>query len=1052
MCLSLLIAVFSWLSVSAQDAVLAEPQKPQAAVNESYHSVKGKVMDAATKSGFAGIRISVIDTKITTMTSDDGLFELKVPFLNAALLLEAPGYCSQIVSLQGRSSLEIQMTEQTNAVGFYDEMTLSAKKANVVKRISNAITSIDEDFINRLNGEARAVSHSGTAGSGTALFIRGLNSLNMTAQPLYVVDGVIWQMQESHNSIHSGFFNNPLTLIDPNDVESITVLKDATAVYGSKGGNGVVLIKTKRSESMATEISASVTFGYRSPFETIPVMDGQAYRLYASDILSGMYSNSLMVENLKFLDDNPSSYYNANHNNTNWLNLINHSALTQNYGVDVKGGDAVALYSFSVGYNNSESNIENTGFNRLNVRFNSDINLTNKFKLQFDIAFAQTSSNVRNDGIDDATSPVYLSMIKSPLYSPYQYNRDGSLSNRLSALDELNVGNPLSLIQSGVGILQKYRFNTTVVPSYLFHEKFSLNLRFSYVWDKLNEELFRPSEGLAALPLLNQYGEIYAYSKNTVRNKMGRQNSIYADIYANWMPFKNNNIHDLNLYGGFRFYNDDYNSNYAEGHNTGSDRMNSLSNTVSSLRYSTGVSDIWRSMSWYLDTDYKYKNRFLLNASVAMDASSRFGKNAANSLKIGGVSWGVFPSVSAGWVVSSEEFMKNISFINFLKLDAAYSVSGNDDLPNYASQAYFISVPFAGNAYGIILDNLRNDELKWETSYRKKVGLDFSLLNNRLSVKTDFFDSKTKDLLTRKKLQEIAGVKQYWTNDGELQNKGFEIASNVRALNRRNLNLDVGFMLGHYKNKIISLADGFYITDFQGAQILTSEGHPAAVFYGYKTSGVFSTVQEAADAKLSIRSESGELIPFQAGDMHFVEGINDGVIDDKDRQIIGDPTPDFYGNFNFNLKYKNLTVETLFSYSYGNDAYNALRAALESGSNIHNQANSMQKRWVANGQKTDIPRAVYGDPMGNSRFSDRWIEDASFLKFKTLSISYKIPLNLSYLQAITVWAAANNLFTWTKYLGADPEFSYGNSVLYQGIDAGLIPSARSYYLGVKINL
>jgi TonB-linked SusC/RagA family outer membrane protein len=769
-------------------------------------------------------------------------------------------------------------------------------------------------------------------------------------------------------------------------------------------------------------------------------------------MLSGMYQNSTPVENLKFLDDDPSkSYYKANHNNTGWLSLINKPSVSRNYGVSVRGGDAVALYSFSLGYNDSEGNIKNTGFSRLNVRFNSDISLTKNFKLLFDIAFAQTSNNMRSDGIDAVASPVYLSMIKSPLYSPYQYNTDGALSNKLSGIDELNVGNPLSVINSGIGISQKYRFNTLVCPSYTFNEKVKLNLLFNYTWDKLNEESFRPSEGLAALPLVNEYGEIYAYSANMVKNRMGRQNSIYADAYINWTPVRNY-MHHLDLHGGFRFYSDSYVSNYGEGHNTGSDRMNSLDNTTSSLRYSTGISEDWRSMSWYLNLDYKYANRYLFSISTATDASSRFGKNAAGALKMGGIPWGVFPSVSAGWLISSEDFMKNVSFIDFLKLDASYSISGNDNLPDYASRAYFTSISYMGNAYGLVLDNLRNENLKWETTYRRKVGLDFSLFDNRLSVRTDFFDSNTKDLLTRKRLEEIAGIKYFRTNDGELQNRGFEIASNIRLLNMRRLNLDFGLMVGRYKNKIMSLADGFYVTDFQGAQILTAEGHPAAVFYGYKTKGVFSTVQEAAGANLSIVSESGVKIPFQAGDMYFEEVEVDNIIDEKDRQVIGNPNPDFYGNFNFSLKYKNLTVETLFAYSYGNEAYNALRANLESGNHIYNQATSMQKRWVANGQKTNIPRAVYNDPMGNSRFSDRWIEDASFLKFKTLSVSYKMPLNLPFLQEITVWGAADNLFTLTNYLGADPEFSYGNSVLYQGVDSGFVPSTRSYFVGVKINL
>ena len=1024
----------------------------QVKVEQYKHIVRGQVVSSSTKQNFAGARISVVDTRITTMTSDDGMFELKVPHTNVTLAVDAPGYLPQIISVKGRSNVNIQLLEDTEASSFYDKTVLSANKASVVTKVTPSIASIDQDFSTRLSGELRSVSHSGATGNGAAVFIRGLNSLNMKAQPLYIVDGAIWQMQEGMASIHAGFFNNPLALIDPNDVEDITVLKDGTSIYGSKGGNGVVIINTKRSKSMATDISAFMSLGYQSPYKTIPVMGAADYRLYASDVLSDVYDNSSLVNNLHFLDDDQTkSYYKASHNNTDWLKLINKGAMSQNYGISVKGGDAIALYAFSVGYNKSEGNIENTDFNRLNVRFNSDIHLTDKLKFLFDIAFAQSENNMRNDGIDEIASPSYLSLIKSPVYSPYQYNRDGSQSTKLSSVDELGVGNPISLVDLSVGLSKKYRFNINALPSYSFTDKLKVGLMFSYTWDKLNEEYFKPSEGLAEQPLVNENGEIYAYSRNMVKNSMAKQTSIHWNAFVDWSPIRNS-VHNLDLTGGYRFFSDNLESNYGEGHNTSSDRMNSLSNTTSSLRSTSGTTENWRSMSWYFNADYKYQNRYLLNVVAAMDASSRFGKEAEGALKMGGLAWGIFPSVSAGWFVSSEEFMKDISFLDFLKLDVSYGLSGNDDLQNYATRSYFNSINFMGSANGLILANYKNDKLKWETTGKAKFGVDLSMFNNRWSVRADFFTSTTKDLLIRKQLPETSSLEYSLTNDGKLKNKGFEIMTNVRLLNLRNWQLDFGAMLGHYKNKIVSLAGGSYTTDFQGARILTAENSPAGVFYGYKTKGVFSTSEEAAAVGLSLRSESGELIPFSAGDMRFEEVVEDHIINEKDLQVIGDPNPDLYGNFNFNLRYKNLTLETLFTYSYGNDAYNGLRANLESGSNIYNQATSMQNRWVANGQKTDIPRAVYKDPMGNSRFSDRWIEDASFLKFKTLSVSYKVPLNLSYLQEITVWGTINNLFTLTKYKGADPEFSYGNSVLYQGIDAGLTPQSRSFLIGVRGHL
>lgn len=1048
----LFLTMFGGGVICAQAPGSSPASSPKTTTEQYANRVKGQVVNSSTGQSFAGARVSVVNTKITGMTSDDGFFELGIPHSQITLKIEAPGYLTQIVSVKGKTELLIKMLEDTSVGTFYDASVFTPNAINTMTQTSQSIASTDQDIAIRLNGELRATPHSGVAGGGTAMFIRGLNSLSMSSQPLYVVDGAIWQMQEGTNSVHEGFFNNPLSLIDPNDVEEISILKDGTSIYGSKGSNGVVIIKTKRSKNMATDISAFISLGYQEAFKTIPVMNAADYRRYASDVIGGMYNNTSFVNQLRFLDDDVTkSYYQANHNTTDWLNLINKGAMSQNYGISVKGGDEIALYAFSVGYNKNEGNLDKTDFNRLNVRFNSDINLTDKLKFQFDIAFAQTENSMRNDGINQISSPIYLSLIKSPVYNPYQYNRDGSLSNKLSYIDELGVGNPLSLISLGVGEAKKYRFNINAMPTYAFNEGLKVGVAFNYAWDKLNENYFRPSEGLATLPLLNEHGEIYSYSRNMVKNLMSKQTSMHLSAFVNWTPIRNS-IHHLDMTGGYRYYNDNFVSNYGEGHNTSSDRMNSLSNVSPDMRATDGATENWRSMSWYIYGDYSFKNRYLLNVAAAMESSSRFGKKAEGALSMGGLSWGVFPSVSAGWIVSSETFMKNVDFINFLKLNVRYGITGNDDLPNYATRTYFNSAYFLKGAYGLVTGNLGNELLKWETTHRTGFGLDFSMFNNRWSVKADLYTSTTKDLLTRKKLDETAGFEYAWSNDGELKNKGFEIATKLRLLDTRNFKFDIGAMIGHYKNEVTALADGAYVTDFQGAQILTAEGHPAGVFYGYKTKGVFSTKEDAAQANLNIRSNTGALIPFGAGDMHFEEVVADHVINEQDKQIIGDPNPDFYGNFNLNLKYKNLSLETLFTFSSGNDAYNGLRANLEAGDNIYNQAKSMQNRWVANGQVTDIPRATYKDPMGNARFSDRWIEDASYLKFKTVTLSYHIPLNLPYLQEVTVWGTVNNLFTVTKYLGADPEFSYGNSVLYQGIDAGLTPQSRSYQVGVRIHL
>lgn len=1016
------------------------------------YTIKGNVVDMSTKKGFAGVRISVANTQITAMTTADGTFEVKVPDTGVTFVVDAPGYQNQIVALKGRDNITIKMLLQTKS-SFYDDNKFLSNSSASVTDLAQSISTVNEDISSALAGQVYGINHSGTPGSSSAIFVRGLNSLNASAQPLYVVDGVVWQMSEDNNSIHSGFYNDPLTLIDPNDVEKITVLKNGTSIYGAKGANGVILIDTKRAHSQATDISASISSGYRAPFKSISVMNASDYRLYASDVISGMYDNTTAVDKLKFLDDSPSkSYYKANHNNTNWLNLINNGAFTQNYGISVKGGSDVAMIAFSLGYNKTSGNVENTDFNRFNVRFNSDVKMTDRLKVAMDVAFAQTSNSLRNDGIDSISSPYYLALIKSPLYNPYQFNNNGKLSTRLSDIDELRVGNPLSLTQVGFGLSKQYGLNTNIRPEYTFvKDKLVAGFLFSYNWNKLSESSFTPDGGVAEHSLLNDLGEIYAVSRNRVQDRMDAHTSIVLDGYIHWDALKNAQ-HYLKMYGGYRYYTDSYKSHYASGHNTGSDNMTQLTNTTSGLRTSVGLDDNWKSISWYANADYAYKNRYLLNLSTAMDASSRFGKEAVGTMTIAGIPWGVFPSVSGAWLISSEKFMKELSFVNFLKFSAGYGLSGNDNLPNYASRSYFESIRYKDKATGLVLSNIGNENLKWETTGMANLGFDVSMFNNRWNVKAQVYSSNTKDLLIRKPLSEIAGLSYFWSNGGELQNKGFDISTNVRVLNKSDWKLDVGVLIGHYKNIITSLNDGAFVTDVAGAQILTQVGQSAGMFYGYKTNGVFSSTTDAEVVGLSIRDNTGKLIAFRAGDMHFAEVKSDQIIDEDDRQIIGDPNPYIYGNFNFQLSYKNFSLDALFTYVCGNDIYDALRANLESGETVYNQSTAMQNRWVANGQVTDIPRATYGDPMGNARFSDRWIEDGSYLRFKALSLSYKIPVQSSFLQGVSLWLSVNNIYTFTKYLGSDPEVSYGNSVLYQGIDAGLTPQTRSFNLGVNINL
>jgi hypothetical protein len=353
----------------------------------------------------------------------------------------------------------------------------------------------------------------------------------------------------------------------------------------------------------------------------------------------------------------------------------------------------------------------------------------------------------------------------------------------------------------------------------------------------------------------------------------------------------------------------------------------------------------------------------------------------------------------------------------------------------------------------LVIGNIANNQIQWETTYRTNIGFDLGLFNERVSISGSYYQSKTKDLLTLAKYPEISGLNSYYfRNSGELENKGFDLETNVKVLNLSSVKWEAGFSVGHYKNKIVSLPEGKIITQVYGGEVITEVGKSAALFYGYKTSGVYATQSEAVADHLSIIDELGNRQFFGAGDMHFVDVDSNDTLNKLDKQVIGDPNPDFYGSFNTRVFIKNFTIEALFTFSYGNDVYNYLRSQLEAGSSMYNQSISMINRWRADGQQTSIPKITYGDPMHNAAFSDRWIEDGSFLKFKTLTVSYKIPVKSKFIQGVSAWMSVNNLFTLTKYLGSDPESSVNNSVFCQGIDIGLISGTRSYFMGVKISL
>lgn len=1040
-------------------------------------TLSGKIVDAVTQEPIAGVRVEGFGfERCTAMTGEDGLFTIKVPSTVTSLYISTPGYNSTIIAArEPQGGLVVKLYDEKFGSFVSKEFDITSK-ANATIDLTTA-TTMESEVEKQIGAEVRTITRSGTPAMGAIMMIQGINSINTSSQPLIILDGVMQDIQDSYSAVHDGFFNNILAGIDPNDIESIEVLKNGTSIYGAKGGNGVILINTRRGHSMATRIEANISGGFTMQPTLPTMMDASQYRIYANELMGGVTTS----ENARFpfLWDYDNYYYNMYHNQTDWTKYVYREAWSQNYKVNVQGGDEAAMYNFSLGYSDGDATVNCNDFNRLNIRFNTDIILADNLKTRFDIAYSRNNRNLRDDGINaDLTSgpvsaPGFLSLIKSPFLSPYKYNSDGTLSPSLEAADTYanidvntrnnSLANPLTFFEHAEGNnknVQEYTvFDVTVAPEWKIKPNFVIEGLFNYTLHRTNEKYFRP---MTSSP--NFYIAGLGYSQNEVRSFFSKESSVNADLHVDWN--KRMGDHYLDVFGGVRYSNFAYDFTFQSCHNTGNDKLPDISSSYDFLD-EDGDDPVWRNMAWYANADYNFRGKYFLQASLAAETSSRFGREIDGALHVGGVSWGLFPSFQAGWMASAEPWF-NVPFIQMLKFNGGIDWTGNDNISSNAAFAYFSTVKYQDRAMGLVLSNIENQSIQWETTRRLNLGFDMVAFSDRIRLHGDLFANNTSNLLTLKNLNSITGLQSYWCNDGALQNRGFDLGVEARIVNQKDWKWSMGISAGHYNNKITSLpttqtfANGKngtlegYTTSIYDATIITAIGQSAGVFYGFQTDGVYASDTD-------VPSQNGELLStqntatgvkeyFGAGDVKFIDQNGDNVINDADRVVIGNPNPTLFGNIHSELCYKNFTLSGTFNYNLGNSLYNYQRCLLESGSNFYNQTVAVCNRWKNEGDVTSMPKATYGDPLGNNRFSDRWIEDGSYLRLSELQLSYKVPVSYSWLQGLTVWGAANNLFTVTRYLGGDPEFSFSNNPLYQGIDCGLLPQSRSFHVGVKINL
>ena len=587
----------------------------------------------------------------------------------------------------------------------------------------------------------------------------------------------------------------------------------------------------------------------------------------------------------------------------------------------------------------------------------------------------------------------------------------------------------------------KNQNTSTVINGNVFFQYIvskSLSIYTSVGLDHLNmqENVAIPLTGIAPDKDINRFSEQNLNNNNLVDGKL---EAIYNK--------KINYRHNISAILGTQVLDNNFNSRLGRSYNATSDDFTQLDQGTVKDSLASGTSE-WLMLSTYANVNYVYNDKYIVDVTMRIDGSSRFGiKNRF----IG------FPAVGLGWRINNEKFLRQARWIDELKLRASYGYSGNDNIGDYSGKILYEPGNYK-NLGGVALDQFANEKLKPEIIEESDLGLDWSVFNQKINLTVDAYRRINTNMLLYENLPLESGYPQAFVNGGKLENQGIEVGLKIRV-NTGKLLWNFGANLCYNKNKVLKLPQNtpMAVMNYNGFTAIAIEGQPLGTYYGYKTNGVFATDQEAS-ALINGEGSNGYVYkydPFKGGDVRFVDMNNDGIIDEKDKTFLGKSMPDYFGGINASVSYKGIVLSALFDMQMGREVVNGLRYDLESMSDYTNQTVALNQRWMQPGDITDMPRLSYGDPAGNNRFSDRWVEDGSFMRLRNVSLAYNLPdhiIKKIRLKKLQIYLSAENVLTISNYLGYDPEFNHLNSSLLSGVDYASIPLTRSFLAGLRIGL
>ncbi len=993
-------------------------------------TVQGTILDATTGESIIGATVKYGDGKGVT-TDLDGHFAIDVKSLPVKLTISFTGYRPQTVTVyDDEEDINVKLTEKRS---YLNDVVVVGYGTQSRTQLTGSVTTVKSDVFENstastldgaLSGQVAGLNvtaASGQPGAESSIRIRGGNSVNASNEPLYVVDGFIYFKDASTSGTGLGAIEsslNPLATINPNDIESIEVLKDvsATAIYGSRGANGVILITTKKGK--LGEKKAHISYGYSLGFSNVSkkldLLNASQWAQFQKDYFSnkGGYTD----DQIKALGKG-----------TDWQDAVLRTAVQQAHELSVNGSTDKSRYAFSANYTDQDGIVLNSGFQRYNFHTNVEWELQKNLKFGINATYGRskqqglttTEEQVFNSSPYSAgiTNSFVYALLMPPVINVY--NADGSY----------NFTNPYEYAYFAIG-------DHAANPVYDLKESVAENLNnylLSNVWAsyKLGDFTLKATVGLSSEKLTQNYFSGAYTSLGLATQGIGGTGNRQTDVWQQEYTLSYNKelgIHQIDALAGYTKQNTtSTHSSIRTNHFTNETlKQYNLGDGANIYTPQTGINES-NLHSLIARVNYTLLDRYNATATFRADRSSRFSKNHR---------WGYFPSLGLSWNVDKENFLASVRNIDYLKLRLTGGLVGNQEISDYAFTTSYATGSYAGSS-SYAKKNSANSNLKWETTASYNLGADLGLWNGRLNFVLDLYYKKTSDLLLNVPMGFASGVTSQLQNVGNVENKGIELAVNGTLLKRRHLNWTASANIAHNKNSITDMGKTNDVILGADNQQILRKGEALGSFYGLKFVGI---VQNGEDVT-KLPTVNGQTP--KAGDAKFADANHDGKIDGYDRQVLGSIQPDLTYGFSTQVQWRELDFSITFAGSHGAKIYNALGRRLEQTGDSYNVMNTVLNSWTPTNGSNSLPLASTSRPF--SYIDDRYVQSASYLKLRNLTIGYRPRLPKSFPASVRIYATATNLFTITPYKGYDPEVS-------SGTDSGAYPSARTFTFGVNITL